>query len=114
MNAYEMPFSRLTLVPAVDFKDKRYTLVTVNAEGKGISAVAGGAAVGVIQEPNNVNEPAQVITDGVSFVVLGGDVAAGAEVEVGADGKAITLATGKAVGICLVGGAAGDIGSILL
>ena len=114
IKAYEMPFNKLTINPAVDFKEKRYTFVTVNAEGNGVTPAAGAAAIGVIQEPNSINEPAQVIVGGVSFIVLGGTVTAGQAVEVGADGKAVAHDQGVKVGICLVGGESGDIGSVLI
>lgn len=113
--AYEMPFGRITMVPAIDFKDARYTLVNFNADGKAIHAVGGKNAVGVIQEPNNINEPAQVTTHGISFVILGATAKAGDNLSVGTDGKAIPVDADTAVvGICVVGGEAGDIGSILL
>lgn len=114
MNAYEMKFRNLTLVPAEDFKDKRYTFVAPNADGKGVTPAAGAIAVGVIQEPNNVEEPAQVTVAGVSFIQIGAALVAGQEVEVGPAGKAIPLATGRSVGICMVGGSEGDLGSVLL
>ena len=114
MKAYQQAWKHITVVPAVNFDGKRYTFANVNSDGKGITAAAGEVAIGVIQEPNNIDEPAQVMAQGVSFIILGGTVAAGAQVEVGADGKAIALATGVPVGICLVGGVADDIGSVLL
>ena len=114
MGAYEMPFKRITLIPKVDLTAKRYCAVTVDSTGKAILPAAKAAIVGILQEPNNVDQPAQVMVSGVSFVILKGAVAAGAEVEVTADGTVQTLTDGKAVGICLVGGADGAIGSILL
>lgn len=39
--------------------------------------------------------------EGIVFVTAGGAIAAGAEVEVGANGKAVTLASGKSVGKAL-------------
>ena len=114
MPAYEQVWKSITGVPGENFANKRYTFVNLDSSEKLVTASAGEIAIGVIQEPNNVGEPAQVVVHGVSFVQLGGTVAAGAEVEVGADGTAVALATGKAVGICVVGGGAGDIGSVLL
>lgn len=110
-----MPFGKITLNPAIDFAAKRYTFVTVNAAGNGIACPAAAKAVGVIQEPNNINEPAQVMVAGVSFIVLGGVVPTGSDVSVGEDGKAIvTVAPAAVVGKCLAGGILDDIGSILL
>lgn len=39
--------------------------------------------------------------EGILFVTAGGAITAGAEVEVGATGKAVTLASGKSVGTAL-------------
>lgn len=114
MNAYEMKFRNLTIVPKVDMTGKRYTGITIDSTGAGVAPSAGGLIVGILQEPNGAGEPAQVTVAGVSFGILGGTVNAGAAVEVTAAGKFIALATGKPVGICMVGGAADDIGSILL
>ncbi|MNU72330.1 hypothetical protein D3C71_617860 [compost metagenome] len=112
--AFEQPWKNITGNPAIDFTTKRYTFVNYNANGDVTTAAAAGTAIGIIQEPNKINEPAQVMVHGVSFVVLGGTVAGGEEVEIGADGKMVKLAAGKAVGICAVGGVSGDIGSVLL
>jgi hypothetical protein len=112
--AFEMPVKALTINPAVDFSEKRYRFVTLDSNGNGIIAPAGKAAIGVIQEPNNVNQPANVMFQGISFIVFDGTVASGAEVEVGTDGKAKTRSTGTLAGIAIVGGADGDIGCVLI
>lgn len=112
--AYEMPVKCLTLVPAVDLTEARYTFVTADTNGNGIAATAGGPAVGILQEPNDVGQPAQVMFAGVSFVIFDGAVASGAAVEVGTGSKAKTHGTGTVVGIAMVGGADGDIGCVLL
>jgi hypothetical protein len=112
--AFEQHWKNITGNPGISFAGKRYTLVNYNAAGDVIAATAAGTTIGVIQEPNNINEPAQVTVHGVSYVILGGTVAAGQEMEVGANGKAVVLASGKSIGICAVGGVLDDIGSILL
>ena len=110
-----MPFKSITLIPGADLAEKRYHFVTVNAGGKGVVAGAGVKAVGVLQEPNNIDQPAQVMVSGVSFVKLGGIVAAGDPISIDADGKAVkTVTTATVVGVALVGGAAGAIGSVLI
>lgn len=120
MNAYQMPFKAITLVPGEDFSAKRYALVTVGADGRAVTATAKNAAIGIIQEDNGVDQPSNVMVSGVSFVKFDGPVAAGDPVSVGAGGaaKKATITTGTPdgviVGICLVGGAAGEIGSIIL
>lgn len=112
--AFEIAWRHITGNPAVNFNGKRYTFVNYDADGNVVPATAGGATIGVIQEPNDVNQPAQIMALGFSFVVLGGTVAPGDEIEVGTDGKAVKLASGKSVGICAVGGNAGDMGTVLL
>lgn len=114
MGAFEQPWKTLTGVPAVDFATKRYTAVTYDTAGKVVTPAVGKNIIGVIQEPNNVDEPAQVVAQGFSFAIFGGTVATGADVEVGADGTFVTATTGTVVGIAAVGGVAGDIGTVLL
>lgn len=112
--AYEIPGEAITLVPATSFEDKRYTFVTVDASGNMVTPGAGVLPVGVVQIPAIANEPARVMTSGVSFIKLGDTVAVGASVETDANGAAITASTGKVRGVCLVGGTAGQIGCIQL
>jgi len=110
--AFSQVWKSITGMPAAQLT--RYTFVKYDANGDVTTAGAGEAAVGVTYEPNGVGEPAQVVASGFAFITLGGTVAAGAEVESDAAGKAVTLATGKSLGVLAVGGAAGDIGTILL
>ncbi|MGX9297492.1 capsid cement protein [Tsukamurella paurometabola] len=49
-----------------------------------------------------------VLRGGILFVTAGGAIAAGAQVEVGAGGKAVTLASGVAVGVALETGTANN------
>lgn len=112
--AYEQPGRAITLVPATSFEAKRYTFGTINSSGDLVTPAAGAKACGVVQTPGIIGEPCNVMVSGVSFIVLGGTVAKGAEVESDVNGKAITLASGKSNGICLFGGTAGQIGCILL
>lgn len=114
MTAFEQPRAAITLVPAVTMESNRYRFGTCDSSGNLILAVSGAAPAGVIQTPGIVDEPCNVMTEGVSFIILGGTVAAGAQVEADANGAAVTLSTGVAAGLCLVGGASGAVGSILL
>lgn len=113
--AYELPKVSITVVAEVDFTDKRYTFVNINSNTNLVQASAGGVAIGVIQTPGIIDEPCNVMTTGVSFIKLGGNVAAGSKLSVGTDGTAVeaTAAT-EVIGVCVVGGVAGEIGSILL
>ena len=114
MVAFEQPRSAITLVPATDFSEKQYTFGTCDADGKLVTPAAGVLACGVVQTPGIAGEPCNVMTSGVSFIIFGGTVAAGDAVGTDANGKAVKASTGTAMGVCLVGGAAGEIGSILL
>lgn len=114
VKAYEKPGECITLVPDASFEKKRYTFVTADATHGMVTPAAGNAAVGVLQTPGIAGEPCNVMTTGVSFIVLGGTVANGDMVESDAEGKAIKNSTGVARGMCLVGGTTGQIGCIQL
>ena len=114
MGAFQQPYKSMTVIPGVDLQAHRHKFVHLNANGKGILAAAGGATVGILQEPNDVDQPANVMIDGISFVYFDGAVAPGDEVEVGLEGRAKKLSTGKKAGICIVGGADGEVGSVLI
>jgi hypothetical protein len=73
-------------------------------------AGAGAKALGVTEAATAQGEQAPVSTHGILLVTAGGVIAAGAEVEVGADGKAVTKAAGVSNGYALDAAAAdGDI-----
>jgi len=114
MKAFEQPGQAITLMPATTMDANKHKFGVVDANGKLALAGAGVAAAGVIQIPGIVGEPTRVMTNGVSFITIGATLTAGQEVESNAAGLAIPLNTGKSLGICLVGGAANSIGSILL
>jgi Uncharacterized conserved protein (DUF2190) len=118
--AYKQVWKSITGVPAGDLSAKRYHFVKYDSNGKIVAAAAGEAAIGVLEEPNKADQPAQVVAQGFMYVELGGTVAAGAAVMADAAGKAVahTVATAPAnnhvLGILHVGGVAGDIGTVLL
>lgn len=112
--AYEMPRTAITIVPTADFSEKRHTFATISSAGALATTEAGAKAIGVLQTPGISGEPCNVMTEGVSFIIVGATLVPGQEVESDATGKAIPLATGKSNGICLVGGTAGSIGCILV
>lgn len=114
MSAYTQPWKSITGVPAENFATKRYTAVTFNADGKVVSATADGQAVGIIYEPNNIDEPAQVVAQGFAYCVFGGTVATGDALSVGTGGKLVKATSGVVIGIAAVGGTADSIGTVLL
>ena len=65
------------------------------------TATAAGKILGVAAFDAGLAARLSVIGEGVVPVTAGAAITAGAEVEVGASGKAITLASGKAVGRAL-------------
>lgn len=73
-------------------------------------AAAGAKALGIAETSAAQGEDASVSTHGELLVTAGGAIAAGAEVEVGPDGKAITKAAGVGNGFARDAAAAdGDV-----
>jgi hypothetical protein len=115
--AYKQVWKSVTGTPAEDFAGKRYHAVAYNADGDIITPAAGAPVVGILEEPNKVGEPAQVVAQGFMFAVLGGNVAAGQAVMTNAAGKFIAHVDGPTnyvAGIAHVGGVLDDIGTVLL
>lgn len=95
-----------------------YQYKVVKLSGDQVAAVAaiGDVAYGVLQDHPNAGEAASVAVGGISKVVAGGAVTAGAAQYLLADG---TVADSSAVGARLIGtalntGVAGDIVSVQL
>lgn len=81
----------------------------------GALATAAGNAFGVARSDAAVGDLCPVDVLGTAQVTAAAAIAAGAHVEVGASGKAATLASGKAVGVALeAAAAAGDTIEVLL
>lgn len=72
----------------------------------GATATAAGNALGVARSAGAIGAEVPVDFLGTTVVTAGAAIAQGARVEVGAGGKAVTLAAGKAVGIALQAAAA--------
>ena len=114
VKAYQMPFKAITLVAGADLSDKRYHAIAVNSNGEGVLATATTAGIGLLQNGVKSGQPATVLTDGAGYCIFGATVAAGQEVQADANGKIVPLASGKKIGVCLVGGESGSIGTIIL
>lgn len=71
----------------------------VSFDGK--VATAGSKAAGICEADSDAGEACPVNINGVLLVTAGGAIAVGQEVEVGAEGKAIALASGKPNGYAL-------------
>lgn len=82
-----------------------------NAAG---AAGAGKAILGVAKYDVAIDVVVGVARGGVIPITAGGTIAAGAEVEVAADGSVITKNTGVAIGMCLNGATIGNDAEILM
>lgn len=81
---------------------KQYCFVKVTGVGQAGLAGAGEAAAGVLQnKPQGTGHAATVGYSGVSNVLTGGAVTAGANVEADADGKGIAATAGAVLGVAL-------------
>ena len=117
--AFTQVWKYITGIPAADMLDKQHTFVKINNEGKIVTPAAGegNLVVGVLYEPRKADQPAQVAAHGFAFVKLGANLQAGTLVEPDANGAAVAAGTqsgGTPVGILVVGGNAGEIGTVLL
>lgn len=117
--AFTQVWKYITGIPAVDMLDKQYTFVKINNESKIVTPAAGegNLVVGVLYEPHKADQPAQVAAHGFAFVKLGANLQAGTLVEPDANGAAVAAGTesgGTPVGVLVVGGNAGEIGTVLL
>ncbi|MNP28974.1 hypothetical protein D3C76_1219790 [compost metagenome] len=112
--AYENVWKTLTGIPKVSLAGKRYTFVSEDTDGGLVTAPAGGYILGITNEPNGVGEPTQIHATGELFIKLGGTVAPGQAMQVGPNGTGIVNNASTVVGICRVGGNAGDIGTIFI
>ncbi|MDV7101660.1 DUF2190 family protein [Gordonia amicalis] len=87
------------------------------ASGGNISvahATAGGRAFGVAKHDANTGELVGVARDGIVWVRAAANIAAGADVEVGTAGQAITRTSGVAVGYAVTAAASGTDAEIAL
>jgi hypothetical protein len=105
--AYEIPGYGFTLVTGADLSTHQYKFVDVNSSGLAVLASAGADAHGVVQNKPASGRAATVVNRGISKVVAGAAVAAGAQV---------TATTGNKIhGTALqAAGGAGEIIPVLL
>ena len=99
-SAYEIPNLRFSLPAGEDIARRRF--ISVNSSGEGVIATAAGSAIGVSMNQAAYDEVLE-IADGIVMVEAGGEIAAGADVEVGANGKAVAKTTGIGVGVAITG-----------
>lgn len=115
--AFEEALESISVPADVDLSAKQYCFMKINSSGNLVAAGDGEAIAGVLQDkPSAAGRVGCLGVRGVTKVLLGGTVAAGDRVTSNSDGAAVTESTGDNLthGICLVGGASGEIGTILL
>jgi hypothetical protein len=119
---YYKPGEDLPAAASAAITGKRFVKISGNRQsGPGLSStaegsnysvaqcVAGDKAIGVSMYDAPLNGKIGVVREGVVPVTSGAAVTAGSEVQADANGKAITLAAGKANGIAMSGVGAADL-----
>ncbi len=115
--ALEEAVTSITVEAGADLSSDQYKFVLVAADGQvDVVAAAGGDADGVLyNKPSAAGRDSTVAIMGVVKVLAGGTVTQGDKVQSGADGRALTAATGDHVlGKALTTGASGEVISVLL
>ena len=115
--AYDNQNQCVTLPAAADLSAQQFKAVTVNSSGQAAVANATALVTGILQnKPTAAGQAATVCYAGVSKVVAGGSITAGARVTADANGNAIAATTaGDAVfGVALTGAASGDVFPVLI
>lgn len=114
--ATENHLTSISLLAGADLSTKQFCFVKMDTTAdQVVLSVAGNAAIGVLQDKPTSGHAGAVAIDGVTKVVLGGTVAAGALVASDASAHAVTAATGAHIlGVCKRGGVVGEIGELIL
>lgn len=112
--AYEESVVNISLLANADFRTTgQFRFGIVNSSGEVALSSSAGRVDGVI---NNNPDVDQAVTFGISGVVMveyGGSITAGAQVQSGASGVAVSGST-NSPGVALETGVSGDIRPILL
>lgn len=115
--AYENPDFVYTLEASGDLSASQFHALEVDSNGQAIVCNSAGVQIaGVLQnKPTAAGMAATVCASGITKVIAGAAVTAGAELEVNASGRLITATTGDVVAIALEDAAGdGSIMSVLL
>lgn len=101
---------------AADLTDKLFHAGVIDSDGKiDVASTAGGAIDGVITMDSPVDRAARLTFVGIEKVALGGTVTYADDLAIDADGKFVVATSGDvAVGRCLLGGASGGVGTMLI
>ena len=101
---------RETYVAGADLRERQFRFVTVGANGRVAATAAGAKADGVLLNDPNTGEAATVAVFGRVIVEAGGTIAAGAEVQSGANGVVVAAtSTNIRVGRVLEDAVAGQL-----
>lgn len=100
------PGQSVTALATADVTGKRFVGVSETRDAatglvKVATATSAAKAFGVASRDVASGGTVAVIRGGILFVAAGGSISAGAQVEVGSNGKAVALASGVAVGTAL-------------
>lgn len=91
-----------------------YRFCVMQADGTVVvNTNAGAKCLGTLNGKAPMGAPVEVGIGGRNLVVLGGTVAAGADIESDGNGAAILYSSGERLGTTLTGGVAGDISDIV-
>ena len=113
--AIEYDVCSLSRAAGADLSAKQFRFVKQSNTGVVTACtVAGEQALGVLQNNPTSGHNASVGYEGITKVVLGGTVAIGDLVSTDTAGRAVTASSGVVLGECIVGGAVGQIGAVLL
>lgn len=116
--AFEIPGFTMSLEASADLSAFQHHCVEVDSNGEiTISNSAGESVFGILQnDPNAQGVAGSIMKDGVSKVVAGAAIAAGALVQTNASGRVITVGSGDfVVGRALDAvGADGELVSVAL
>ncbi len=110
MNAYEIPSGQFTLNTSVDCVPHRFVAVDANGLAKHATAET-DPIVGVSYTEALTGRPLSIIGGGIIMVEAAAEIAAGAFVTAGADGKAVA---GGDKFVALTGAPAGALISVKL
>lgn len=115
--AWEIPGVVISRPAGADLSALQYTFVKLDASGDTVlAATQGEAVVGVLQNNPDASGTASIMTSGVSKIRLEGTEATGDQLTPATvTGRGETAASGDFVaGYCVLGGAAGELGSVSL
>lgn len=99
---------------SADLSANQFLLHQINSSSQLALSGAAGSGYVLQNKPAAAGRAGNIQITGVTKVILGATVAAGAAVEANAAGKAITLAAGIKVGRLITGGVLNDVVSMII